>query len=374
MKIRKTLILFALVTMSTSVMGQASYTDKDGNEYQYKKHWFLDLQGGAQYTVGETSFTDLLSPNVQLGIGYQFNPVIGLRLQANAWQSKGAISTYQGTQCFNWNYVAPGIDVMFNLSNLICGWNPNRVFTVTAFLGGGLNIAWANDDANSLPAKYTIIAGGDENLSHLWDGTKMLPYGRAGLDLNFRLSDAVSLMVEGNFNVLNDQYNSKHADNADFYVNGLIGLRINLGKTYTKKEPAPEPIPEPVQPVVESTPTPAPAPVVEKIEPMRRDVFFTINSTVIVDQEMVKVEEIANYLKKYPNAKVQVSGYADKGTGTAKINARLAAQRADIVVNTLKEKYGIDASRISYDSYGDTVQPFAENDLNRVSICVANPE
>ena len=105
---------------------------------------------------------------------------------------------------------------------------------------------------------------------------------------------------------------------------------------------------------------------------MRRDVFFTINSYTISDNEMRKVEEIAEYLKKYPEAKVVVSGYADKGTGNARINARLAAQRADIVVKTLKEQFGIDESRITYDSYGDKVQPFEENDLNRVSICIAN--
>ena len=89
---------------------------------------------------------------------------------------------------------------------------------------------------------------------------------------------------------------------------------------------------------------------------------------------MQKVADIAEYLKKYPNAKVVVSGYADKGTGNAQINARLAAGRADVVTRDLIEKYGIAADRITYDSYGDTVQPFAENDLNRVSICIANPE
>ena len=56
-------------------MAQATYTDKDGNEYAFKKHAFLDLQGGAQYTLGEAKFGDLISPNVQLGIGYQFTPV-----------------------------------------------------------------------------------------------------------------------------------------------------------------------------------------------------------------------------------------------------------------------------------------------------------
>ena len=112
----------------------------------------------------------------------------------------------------------------------------------------------------------------------------------------------------------------------------------------------------------------------KKIEPIRRDIFFTINSIVVADIEQAKIKDIADYMNKYPKAKVTVSGYADKGTGNAQINARLAAGRADVVVRDLIEKYGISADRITYDSYGDTVQPFAENDLNRVSICIANPE
>ena len=76
-------------------MAQATYTDKDGNEYQFKKHAFLDIQGGAQYTLGEAKFGDLISPNVQLGLGYQFSPVFGMRLQANGWQSKGGWSGFR---------------------------------------------------------------------------------------------------------------------------------------------------------------------------------------------------------------------------------------------------------------------------------------
>ena len=73
----------------------------------------------------------------------------------------------------------------------------------------------------------------------------------------------------------------------------------------------------------------------------------------------------------YPAAKVIVTGYADAGTGNDKINDRLAAQRADAVVKALKTTYGIPESRISYDSKGARVQPFSENDKNRVSICIA---
>ena len=47
MKKSKVLLAAALMGMSTSAMAQATYTDKEGNEYQFKKHAFLDLQGGA---------------------------------------------------------------------------------------------------------------------------------------------------------------------------------------------------------------------------------------------------------------------------------------------------------------------------------------
>ena len=145
----------------------------------------------------------------------------------------------------------------------------------------------------------------------------------------------MSLLLEGNANILGDKYNSKYGDNPDWYFNALAGLRINLGKTKLTET---------------------------------KDVYRDV---VVTDAEMQKVKEIAEYLNKYPEAKVVVSGYADKGTGNERINARLAAQRADVVVNTLKKDYGIAENRITYDSYGDKVQPFEENDLNRVSICIA---
>jgi hypothetical protein len=40
-------------------------------------------------------------------------------------------------------------------------------------------------------------------------------------------------------------------------------------------------------------------------------------------------------------------------------------------VDELTAKYGIPADRITSESKGARVQPFAENDKNRVSICIA---
>ena len=382
MKTIKTLLAAALMMFSASAMAQATYEAADGTKYEFQKHAFLNLEAGAQYTLGEAKFSKLISPNIQIGLGYQFTPVFGARIQANAWQSKGGWNGFRTqvgaepyTNDYKFKYVAPGIDFMFNLSNLFCGWNPNRVFNLTAFLGGGANIAWGNSEVNDIAANLKNLNA--YNLEYLWDGSKVRLFGRGGLEAAFRLSDAVALTLEGNANILSDKYNSKNHSGgkmkADWYFNALVGLKINLGKTYNKilpPPPAPEPEPEPM-PVVEPEPAPAPAPAPVVIEPIRRDVFFLINKTVIRESEAQKVKEIADYMQKYPESKVVVTGYADAGTGNDKINDRLAAGRADAVVKSLVNDYGIAQDRITYDSKGSRVQPFAENDLNRVTICIA---
>lgn len=371
----------AFVATAATASAQATYTAQNGDEYTFNRHWFLNLQGGAQYTLGEASFSDLLSPNVQLGLGYQFSPVIGLRGQVNGLWSKGGFNGYMGkdgksapyTASYKYNYVAPGLDLMVNLSNLLWGWNPGRTVSLTAFVGGGLNVGYGNDEAND-------IAAGVQNksnylLDYVWDGTKVRPFGRAGLDLDFKVSKKVSITLEGNANIISDKYNSKKAGNADWYFNALAGVRINLGKCCTKKaKPAPaEPAPAPA-PVVEQKPAPAPAPVEEpKVEEIRRDVFFVINSNQVTAAEQQKVKEVVDYLQRYPEAKAVVTGYADRGTGNDQINDRIAQRRAEAVTKLLTEQYGIAPERITTASKGARVQPFQENDKNRVTIVTAKP-
>ena len=374
----KLLMAVALLGISSVSNAQNTYTDVNGNVYNFQKHWFVDVQGGAQYTLGEAKFGDLLSPNVQLGIGYQFSPVFGMRLQANGWQSKGGWAAYREnigdtpfSADYKFNYMAPGIDFMFNLSNLLCGWNPNRMVNATAFVGGGANLAWGNDEVNEIGSHIQKLD--NYNLEYLWSGKKVRPYGRAGIDLEFKVSKAVSIMFEGNANIISDKYNSKKADNADWYFNALAGLRINLGKSYTKevrKKIEETPVAVPVAEVKPQT-TSQPAQAEKKVEQIRRDVFFRINSNIVSEAQDAKIKEVVDYLNKYPEAKVVVTGYADAGTGNDIINDRLSAKRAATVAKILKEKYGIAESRISEESKGARVQPFADNDMNRVSILIA---
>ena len=376
-------MLCALVLLPAAPVW-AQQAGDDGVEYVYEEvefrpHLYLEAGVGAQYTLGEARFKDQLSPNAQIALGYQLTSWLGGRLQVNGWQSRGGWNGYGNpsfTQAYKYKYVAPGIDVMLNLSNLILGWNPDRLFTLSVFAGGGANIAFDNQEVIDIArGLYDKTA---YRLEYLWDGTRVLPYGRAGLQAAFRLSDRLSLSVEGNANILSDKYNSKRADNPDWYFNALVGVRVNLGPTYTSTALAPpaevvEPVPMvQVERVEEPAPEPRPQqPQQQTIEPLRRDVFFLINRYDIRPVEQQKVREIAEYLHRYPRTRVTVTGYADAGTGNDQINDRLAAQRADAVLRELRDRYNIEGERIFYDYKGARIQPFEENNLNRVAICVA---
>ena len=373
-------VIMSLLLFLGVLSASAQAEQKGTTEYVFQPHWYI------QYTLGEGKFSDLLSPTAQIGVGYNFSKVIGLRLAVNAWQSKGVIKLddnditpgleYEGK--WKWNYVAPSLEFTFNLSNIVCKYNPKRLLNVYALIGGGANIAFKNDEAQDVEKQIAAyqnanwVYDNSQNMRYLWDGTKVRPFGKAGLLFDFRVSDKVSINIEGNANTLSDKYNSKKAGNWDWYFNALAGVKINLGKTYTTKfTPDPEPEIRYVEKVVEKV-VEVPAKVeVKPIEKMRRDIFFTINSYKVRETEAEKIKDIADYLKQNSNAKVEVTGYADAGTGNNRINDRLAKQRADVVVKALINEYNISADRISFDSKGSRVQPFAENDLNRVTICIA---
>ena len=373
------IILSGILAMGC-VTASAQEADKTVNVFN--PHWYVQAQVGGQYTLGEIGFSDLISPNAQVGLGYNFNKVVGARLSFNAWQSKGGQKVNTTTYKWKWNYVAPMVDATFNLTNLFCEYNPERVVSVGVFGGIGANIAWSNEEAAT--AKAGIMSNyknSSENpLEYLWKkpdgkGSKAFFAARLGANVDFRVSDRVSLGLEVSANTLSDHYNSKKAGNPDWYFNALVGAKIALGKTHTTKTiPAPKPVEKIIERVIEKQIVPAPAPVETKKEvaeeEFRRDIFFTIGNSVIAKSQASKITEIVNYMKENPDAKITLTGYADKGTGSNAINDKVAARRAQTVYNALAAK-GVAKSRMIKKSAGSRVQPFSENGMNRVTICIA---
>ena len=102
-------------------------------------------------------------------------------------------------------------------------------------------------------------------------------------------------------------------------------------------------------------------------------VQFELNKSVIRSSQYQKILHVVQYLNSHPESHVELTGFADKLTGTPTINQRLSQERAAAVAQFIIDR-GIDRSRISKYAKGDRVQPFAVNEDNRVTICIVIEE
>ena len=187
---KKLFSIVALVLITFAVNAQ--------NKEEFNPYWYLQLQGGAGYTIGEASnWLDMLSyPAVGLNIGWQFSPIVGARLNFNGFEGKGAIPMNGGDVLWNWNYAQGGLDFLFNLRHL-GGYKGDKVFNPYLFLGGAANYSFNN----SAPAKeqYPI------ELDNRWDPSLISPVGRAGIGADFQLGWRVALGLEFVCNALSDR-------------------------------------------------------------------------------------------------------------------------------------------------------------------------
>jgi outer membrane protein OmpA-like peptidoglycan-associated protein len=371
------LALFALAL--TGVQAQQQ------EETKFKAHWYVQPQAGISWTTGEASLGKLLSPAAQLSVGRQFSPLFGLRLGASGWQGRN----WQVTPAeeYKWKHVQASLDATLSLSNAFGGYNPDRRWNAYAFLGGGLNIAFDNDDANVLATGHPV------EFSKVWDGTCYSPAVRGGLGVEYALSERVALGLEANVNMLPDKWNSKRGTDADWQNHLLLGIKIALGKTTQRTivepaaiiepvvEPVVEPGPEPVveeqpivsQPVEEAPKTAAVAeektPVVEQPVAEKKDevkIYFAFNSSRISKQEAAKLRQVANYMRSHRDVRLTIEGYASP-EGRRSYNKALSGWRAEAVKQCLVS-YGVAAARIKTEAKGEVELGDAKE--SRSAICI----
>lgn len=327
---------------------------------------FIEAQGGVQLTSTNAPMDKLITPTAALSFGHYFTPVVGARLHVNAWQSKSGLASTE--QYYKWKYVTPDLDLLVNLTNLF-GKGSDHALNVILLGGVGLNYAWDNDELKdlNLPANTMPLA---------WDKNRLGHNLRAGLRLETNQAKPFGVSLEVNANSLDDRFNSKTNDADDWMFTAMLGLNFRFGH----KKAAPRYVTKTIE-VIDTFEVDEPITIkVKEKQPktktetkhmkMNEAIFFKIresdaNAASGIDEAIKKVAEL---MKCSDDAMFTVTGYADKGTGTAKQNKKYAKQRADDVAKKLVEQYGLDAKRLKTDSKGDTVQPFEENDKNRCVI------
>lgn len=358
-KITRIAVAVALLFGVTTAAAAQTVEEKN---YPY---YFIGLQGGAQATFCDYKLTKLITPQVAVSFGRMFNSKVGARLHVQGWQAKGALNE----QVYKFNAFTGDLDLLLNMSNIINSKRTSEALNWYLIAGFGANLTMKkdafNDIANAM-AVYPDLMQHDKRYSTF--------NGRFGTALEWNFSRSVALNLEVDANYKNDQFNYRYHANNDWQLAAFLGLTFKFGqpkKVAPKSAPAPAPVVR-EEPKPEPKPVVAPKPktnavVVAKPTPLKETIFYNISETDANDD--ATIAKVADWCKKYPKQNVTVSGYADKGTGNAKVNAEYAQQRAEKVAKALQDK-GVAADRITVNSYGDTVQPFSENDKNRCVIVV----
>ncbi len=391
----------ALMLSSVNAMAQTeeccgSGVCAEAQELGYKPYpyGFVQVQGGMGTTFTDVSCWKLFEPTVSVAAGYMFSPIMGARVHVNGWKAKGAFDMmgqyYAGMTAFNqaedgwellgspmkykYNYLNANVDFMMNVINIFSE-KVHHPLDLYLIAGVGLNYAWHNKDFERIIQNYYV--GGD--ISNAWGRHqtprhKLLSHNlRLGLLADINIAKNWSTGIEVDFNSLDDRFNSRYKDADDWMMTAQVSVTYKFGfKPVTKPVPVPTPAPVVMKetakpaPVEEVAPAPVetPKPVVIE-EPIKETIFYAIRESDVDTQSIIN--RVVAWCKKYPNKKITVDGYADKGTGNPKLNVGYAQKRAEKVAAALQEK-GVPASQMTIKSYGDTVQPFPENDKNRCVI------
>lgn len=284
-----------------------------------------------------------------VAIGKWFTPGIGLRTKLQGFNSKKIGAVGVTSQHF-WSL---NEQIMFNLSNLFMGYNPERVWNISPFIGGGM--------ARNMSANRYVM-----QLS-------------AGINSSWRLCRNLDLYAEAGWNRMEDNFdgnemaqlsNSHHGrgwEDKDNHLYAEIGLTFKLGKATWNKTPDVDAIKALSQSQIdalnsqlndlntengklrkelaEKPKTTVLTKSLKEFVATPISVFFNIGKIdVALLKDLVNVRALAKYAIEN-NSHILVTGYADSSTGTPAINQRLSEQRANTIVEELV-KMGVNRSNI----------------------------
>lgn len=350
------LILCCLMTMTANA--------QDEEKTLSYPQIFFGMQGGGQTTLTDYSAWRIATPTASFSFGSFFTPVVGARLHFNGIWNKGGYEDEKEDFKYKYKYLTSDVDLLVNLVTLL---GKKNYYPVNLYLigGVGLNYAWDNCDAFSRTDVFPI-AYEKKCFSH---------NARLGLQLDWNVSKHVGINLEVNANNLKDRYNSKMSGKGDWQLTAQIGLAYKFAAKKGEKAKR-----------VKS----------EKGQAETADVWETRQDTIwyddvvetpkdvdgsktwtvfynVSESEFEANEQLAGigkFLKDWRDCKVDVKSYADAKTGNPQKNMELSKQRCENAVKALVNA-GVPAASITSKYYGDTIQPFAENDKNRVTIIVA---
>jgi outer membrane protein OmpA-like peptidoglycan-associated protein len=374
-------ILLSALFLAPSVMKaqETKYVEDPAQGYLFNRmqdNWFISLEAGANVLMSkddtQKDFGKRIGPAADLFIGKWFTPLIGVRIGADVYQFRGAIAPaniynvplglreskdgdYYNQRAWQ---VGGRMDVMFNLTNWICGYRADRFYNAALYLGTGVHYVYQrNPEYNyggfKLNSDYKF--GKSHNFS-----------AGVGLLNSFRLNKHLDLLLDLRCDYVMEHFDSHNAKENNADAAALLGLAYKFNSTkwaapvvavcptykYTDAEgdalasqlqDANAKISDLEQQLKDCLNRPQqvaqekPAPTTELA-----NIYFPINVSKLTKSQVKVANGIADVMKK-EQQNYLLTGWADNYTGTDAVNKALRKARVATVKNYLV-KQGVPAS------------------------------
>lgn len=352
---------------------------------RFWSNWFVSAGGGVNLYFGDhdkqVKFGKRLAPAVDVAIGKWFTPGIGVRFAYSGLSVKGATQTgihstgeeVPGKGGYGYwltkqkfNFFNFHLDAMFNVSNLLFGYNPNRVYSLSPYVG--LGVMKTNDTP-----KATEIAG------------------HFGLLNSFRLCDALDLNLDIRGTLVSDAFDGEaYGRGGEGMLSATVGLTYKFKKRGWDKAKTVVRIDNRAINALRQQLSDAEAEndrlkralaegnrhkakeIVTKAS--ANLVTFPIGKATLSNEARANLSLLAEAIKAGDKSVVYtITGYADAGTGSKRINERLSKRRAEAVRDCLVKEFGVSESQLRVDHKGGVDNMFYDDPrLSRAVITKAN--
>ena len=359
---KKLLIVLAMCGLTMGASAQETTTDPV-QKYSvatnsFWSNWFIQVGAdwNAYYSneehgqgLSHSPFKGFRAvPGFSVAVGKWFTPGLGLRTKFQGVWGRQVYDDVKHTRHM-WTL---NENVLFNLSNMLYGYNPERVWNFVPFLGGGINRNCSDNNyamnlsfgilntfrvSNKVGINFELgwnyaeedfdgISAGKG--SRVWEGKDNRLYAEVGLTFNLGKAtwektpdvDAIKALSQSQIDALNAQLNDANSENAR--LKNLLAEKKNEAPASVKNY---------------------------SNAPM--SVFFNINKAKVASRkDLVNVKGLADYAKEN-NVNLIVTGYADSATGSAAYNQKLSERRAETVANELV-KMGVSRDQITTEGKG----------------------
>ncbi len=190
----------------------------------FRDNWYLSLGTGGQIYIGDDNgkapLADRITAPLEISAGKWLHPAYGLRVQMTAGNNKGFATApnavlvsgpenSDGLYPQEWKHVCIHGDFMLDLSTLIAGYRPGRLYSALPYLGTGFDVMFDMKKKGHGHAAVHIL----------------------GLVNRFRLSESLDANMEMKLTAIDKSFDHYRSNNGlEGYFTTTVSITWRIGK------------------------------------------------------------------------------------------------------------------------------------------------